>query len=279
MSRVDAKTQLYALLGEPVDHSRSPEIQNAAFRATGMNAVYVALEVPPSRLRQALDGLHAVRVLGLNVTSPHKEAAYSLVIERTADAEDAKAVNTLRWEPGGWRGHATDGAGFLQWIEEARIDLTGRGVLVLGAGGASRAIVPKLLELSPETLRIVSRTPEHARSLAERAGATSGTTRVTSAALADEPRGAWDLLVRALATESISADEERWWRSPSPHAVVMDLNYGARASAARIHAEGFGLRYEDGTALLVHQGAKSFEFWTGQEAPVPAMREALRAKE
>jgi len=279
VSRVDAKTQLYALLGEPVDHSRSPEIQNAAFRATGMNAVYVALEVPPSRLRQALDGLHAARVLGLNVTSPHKEAAYSLVTERTADADDAKAVNTLRWEPAGWRGHATDGAGFLQWIEEARIDLTGRGVLVLGAGGASRAIVPKLLELGPETIRIVSRTSEHARSLAARAGAASGKTRVTSAALADEPRGAWDLLVRALATESISAEEERWWSSPSPHAVVMDLNYGARASVARVHAEGFGLRYEDGTALLVHQGAKSFEFWTGQEAPVPAMREALRVKE
>src|SRR5689334_5425284 len=102
-----------------------------------MNAVYVALEVPPLRLQQALEGLHAARVLGLNLTSPHKEAAYSLIRERTREAEEAKAVNTLRWEPSGWRGHATDGTGFLSWIEETRIDVSGRGVLVLGAGGAA----------------------------------------------------------------------------------------------------------------------------------------------
>jgi shikimate dehydrogenase len=277
MSPVDGRTQLYAVLGEPVDHSRSPEIQNAAFRAAGMNAVYVALEVPAPRLERALEGLHAARVLGLNVTSPHKEAAFGLVRERTAEAEEARAVNTLRWEPEGWRGHATDGAGFLQWIEEAKIDLAGRSVLVLGAGGAVRAIVPKLLERGPETIRIVSRTGAHARALAERAGASPGKTRFQTAALADAPTGAWDLLVRALATESVSAEEERWWSTPSPHAAVLDLNYGSRAASARLLAAGSGIRYEDGTSLLVHQGAASFEFWTGQEAPVKAMREALRS--
>jgi len=272
--KVDGRTQLYAVLGEPVDHSRSPEIQNAAFRSTGMNAVYVALEVPPARLQQALDGLHAARVLGLNLTSPHKESAYSMVRERTEEAEEAKAVNTLRWEPAGWRGHATDGSGFVSWIQETTIDVSGRGVLMLGAGGAARAIVPRLLDLGPERIHVVSRTAEHANLLVERMGAT-GKTRLTTAALADSGAFTWNLLVRALATESISSEEERWWRAHSPHAAVLDLNYGARAAAARVHAAGFGLRYEDGASLLVHQGAASFEFWTGQEAPVQAMREAL----
>ena len=277
MTRVDGKTQVYAVLGHPVDHSRSPEIQNAAFRSLGMNAVYVALEVPPQRLVQALQGLHAARILGLNLTAPHKEAAFSLTRERTPDAEEARAVNTLRWEPEGWRGHATDGSGFLAWMAEAKLDVSGRSVLVLGAGGAARAIVPKLLELGPDSIQVVSRTSEHARSLAERAGVSPGKTRLKAAALADTPSGSWDLLVRALSVEGVSAEEERWWRGHSPHAGVLDLNYGARAAAARVHAGGFGLRYEDGSALLVHQGAASFEFWTGQEAPVQAMREALGA--
>ncbi len=275
---MDGATQVYALLGEPVRHSRSPEIQNAAFSALGMNAIYVAFEVPAPRLAQALEGLHAARVSGLNLTSPHKEAAFSLTSARSAEAEAARAVNTLRWEPEGWHGHATDGEGFLGWIAEAKINLTGRGVLVLGAGGAARAIVPKLLDLSPESIHVVSRTAEHAEILARGVG-DPGKTRVKAMALADTGSGRWDLLVRALSVETVSAEEDRWWQGHSPHAVALDLNYGARAAVARACSKAHGVRYEDGRALLIHQGAKSFEFWTGKEPPIQAMREALRAAE
>ncbi len=275
---MDGTTQVYALLGEPVHHSRSPEIQNAAFSALQMNAVYVALEVPGPRLAQALEGLHAARVLGLNLTSPHKEAAFPLTSARTAEAEEARAVNTLRWEPEGWHGHATDGEGFLGWLAEAKIDLSGRSVLMLGSGGAARAIVPKLLDLSPESIQVVSRTSEHAESLARGLG-DPGKTRIKAAALADAGSARWDLLVRALSVETVSPEEERWWQIHTPHAVVLDLNYGARAAVARTCSQAHGVRYEDGKALLVHQGAKSFEFWTGKEAPLGAMREALRAAE
>lgn len=278
--RVNGRTQVYAVLGDPVHHSRSPEIQNAAFAALGINAVYVALEVPASRLAQALEGLHAARVAGINLTSPHKEAAFALTRAHTADAEESQAVNTLRWEPEGWQGHATDGAGFLAWIGEAKIDLSGRSVLVLGAGGAARAVVPKLLDLGPETIRVVSRTVERARSLAERVGASPGKTRIKAAALADPPiAGSWDLLVRAISAEKVSPDEERWWEAHAPHAAVLDLNYGARAAGARAVAQAHGVRYEDGSAFLIHQGAASFAFWTGNEAPIAAMREAFRAAE
>jgi shikimate dehydrogenase len=276
MIRVDGTTQVYAVLGEPVDHSRSPQIQNAAFQAADMNAVYVALEVKAANLKAALDGLHASGVLGLNLTAPHKEAAFPLARARTADAEEAGAVNTLRWGPEGWLGHATDGAGFLAWVEEARVDPRGRSVLVVGAGGAARAIVPKLLELSPDTIRVVSRTAEHALSLVRRAERSPGRTRLHAAALGSEGSGGWDLLVRAISAGPVSTEEERWWRGHSPHAAVLDLNYGVRAAAARAHAEAQGIRYEDGTALLVHQGAASFEFWTGKKPSIAAMREALK---
>jgi shikimate dehydrogenase len=277
MIRVDGTTRVYAVLGEPVDHSQSPRIQNAAFQAAGMNAVYVALEVKAEGLKQALDGLHAAGVLGLNLTAPHKEAAFPLARERTPDAEEAGAVNTLRWEPGGWLGHATDGAGFLAWAEEARIDVSGRGVLVLGAGGAARAIVPKLLELGPDTIRVVNRTAGHALSLVRRAEESAGKTRLHAAPLAGDGAYTWDLLVRAVSAGPVSTEEERWWRGHTPHAAVLDLNYGVRAAAARAHAEAQGIRYEDGSALLIHQGAASFEFWTGKKASIGAMREAMNA--
>jgi len=278
MARVDGRTQVYAVLGQPVDHSRSPEIQNAAFSALGMNAVYVALEVPAPRLAQALDGLHAARVLGINLTSPHKEAAFSLAHKTSAEAESARAVNTLRWEPEGWAGHATDGEGFLAWLAETKIDLAGRGVLVLGAGGAARAIVPKLLDLAPESIHVISRTVEHAESLA-RGVVDPGKTRIKAGALADAGGTPWDLMIRALSVESVSPEEERWWQVHTPHAAVLDLNYGARAVAARVCSQAYGVRYEDGRALLANQGARSFEFWTGREAPIAAMREALRASD
>jgi shikimate dehydrogenase len=271
MIRVDGRTQLYAVLGDPVDHSLSPRMQNAAFEAAGMNAVYVALQVPAPRLQQALDGLHAARVLGVNLTTPHKEAAFSIARERTPEAERARAVNTLRWEPEGWHGHATDGEGFLAWIEEVGIDLRGRRVRVVGAGGAAREIVPRILERAPESIGIVSRSEEHARALERLVAPFAGAALVR----AGQDGSPWDVLVRAVASEEVSAEEERWWRGGTKEGAVLDLNYGARAALARLLAHRMNLRYEDGSALLIHQGAASFTFWTGQPAPVESMREAL----
>lgn len=281
MNRVDGATQVYAVLGQPVRHSQSPLIQNAAFQAAGMNAVYIALEVPPPRLEQALRGLHAAGVPGLNLTTPHKEAAFALTHDRTVEAEEAGAVNTLRRERQGWRGHATDGIGFLAWMGEAGIELTGRRVIVMGAGGAARAIVPKLVTHHPEAIHVVSRNPEHAQALARGAGGPEGRARITSAALGDRATEGggdrWDVLIRAIPVGPISAEEDSWWSRHAPGAAVLDLNYGARAAAARARARERGLRYEDGGALLIHQGAASFEFWTGKRPSVAVMKKALRA--
>jgi shikimate dehydrogenase len=283
---VDGDTQVYAVLGQPVHHSRSPLIQNAAFRAAGVNAVYVALEVPAPRLKQALEGLHAAHVSGLNLTAPHKEAAFSLARERTTEAEEARAVNTLRWEPEGWRGHATDGVGFLEWAEGAGVEMKGRRVLVLGAGGAARAIAPKLLTLLPASILVVSRSAEHARGVTQLAGKPPGGAHISSAGMEDrtqrgdatEGAGAgWDILIRAISAESISPQEDLWWRGHAKGSVVLDVNYGARSAEARARAKAGGIRYEDGSALLIYQGAASFEFWTGKRAPLDAMREALAA--
>lgn len=279
MHRVDGKTQIYAVLGSPVHHTRSPEMQNAAFAAAGRNAIYVALEVPAPRLDQALDGLHAARVMGLNLTTPHKEAAFSLARARTQEAEEAHAVNTLRWEPDGWEGHATDGIGFLAWIAETGISLRDARVLLLGAGGAARSIAGPIMKLRPRSVQVVSRTVGRAESLVRCLAEATGSVPLTHSGLEQGNRAEaapWDLMIRALAAEAVSEGELRWWRAHAPKAAVLDLNYGARAADARARAGEEGLRYEDGVALLVHQGAASFEFWTGQKPSLEAMRAALR---
>ncbi|HEX7079178.1 MAG TPA: shikimate dehydrogenase [Candidatus Eisenbacteria bacterium] len=278
MRSVEGSTRVYAVVGHPVAHSLSPRMQNAALDAAGRNAVYVALDVPPDRLDRALEGLHAAGVAGLNVTLPHKEAAFARLVRASRDARDAGAANTLRWSADGWEGHATDGIGFDAWLDELGIDPRGRRALLFGAGGAARSVAPALARRGVASLDVVSRTAARARALAAwlHAAMPAGA-RLDAGSLAEPPGagGAWDLLVRAVSVERVEPPEERLWRGLSASAPVLDLNYGARAAAVLAHAEREGRRAIDGLGLLVHQGAASFEYWNGTEAPIAAMRAAV----
>ncbi len=289
MTRVDGATRVYAVLGHPAGHSRSPEMQNAAFHAAGLNAVYVALDVPPERLLRALEGLRAAGVAGLNVTLPHKEAAARLCLELTPEARAAGAANTLRPEGEGWLGHATDGIGFRAWVAERGIAVAGRRVLLIGSGGAARCVAPEVQGLGASALTVVSRNAGHAQALVARlrlgeGGVAGGAGQSESPALAARPlddvraaRGSerFDLLVRAISAEEVSAAEAAWWDALAPSAPALELNYGPRAAAARETARRTGRPFEDGLGLLLHQGAASFQFWTGRAAPLDAMRSAL----
>ncbi|HET9941108.1 MAG TPA: shikimate dehydrogenase [Candidatus Eisenbacteria bacterium] len=270
----------YAVLGDPVRHSLSPPMQNAAFRAAGIDARYEALGVPLERLDAVLAELHAGGVLGLNLTLPLKERAFELARTRTPEAERARAVNTLRREPTGWAGHATDGLGFAAWIQELGIQLEGARVLLLGAGGAAASVAPIVLDHGPAAVAIASRTPARAWSLAERLSG-MGSVAIVAGGLEDEAdiarEGPYDVLVRALTAEDVSEAEARLWRALEPRAPVLDLNYAERAALVRDRCKKEGRPFEDGLGLLLHQGALSFEFWTGRKAPLQAMRDALRA--
>jgi shikimate dehydrogenase len=274
----DAGTLRFAVLGFPARHSLSPRMHRAAFRALGMDATYEAIEVPPEGLEAELGRLHAEGFTGLNLTTPLKERAFALVATRTPEARAALAVNTLRREPEGWAGHATDGLGLEAWVREAGIQVRGARVLLLGAGGAARSIAPSLVRLGPASLDLVSRSAARARELAERVRTIAeGGFAVRAAALEDEPPDeGWDLLVRLLSTADVGPAEARWWDGLSERGAALEGNYEDRAAGARAVADARGIRFEDGIGLLLHQGARSFEFWTGDEAPLEAMREALR---
>ncbi|HET9252220.1 MAG TPA: shikimate dehydrogenase [Candidatus Eisenbacteria bacterium] len=274
--RADAGTLRFAVLGYPVRHSLSPRMHEAAFRTLAMSATYEAIEVPPEELGRELARLHAEGYVGLNLTTPHKERAVTLVSGTTAEAREAGAVNTLRREPGGWMGHATDGLGFEAWARDSNVQVRGARVLLVGAGGAARSIAPSLARLMPASVQIVSRTGAHAHDVAARLEALSGRMPVRASALEDEPpANPWDLLIRLLSAADVGPAEARWWRGLADGAAVLEGNYEGRAAGARALAQARGLRFEDGLGLLLQQGVRSFEFWLSVEAPVEAMRQAL----
>jgi shikimate dehydrogenase len=250
---------LTGVLGFPVAHSRSPAMMNAAFAALGLDWRYLKLPVPPERFAETARALPASGYRGANVTIPHKLAAHALADELTPAAAAIGAANTLSFEEGRVVAHNTDAGGLIDALGE---DVRGRSALVLGAGGAGRAAVWALREAGAE-VAVWNRTPERARTLAEEFD-------VDHAA---RPARAVDVLVNAtslgLHGENLPAELEL-----EPAAAVADLVYGAEPTALCRWAEAAGARVVDGLEILVRQGARSHELWTGRPAPLDVMRRA-----
>jgi shikimate dehydrogenase len=236
-------------------------MMNAAFAALGLDWRYVKLPVPPERFEETARALPGSGYRGANVTIPHKLAAHALADELTPAAAAIGAANTLSFEEGGVLADNTDAGGLLDALGE---DPRGRTALVLGAGGAGRAAVWALREAGAE-VAVWNRTPERARALAAEFG-------VEHAA---RPDRAVDVLVNAtslgLRGEDLPAELE-----PEPAALVADLVYGAEPTALCRWAEAAGARVVDGLEILVRQGARSLERWTGRPAPLDVMRQASR---
>lgn len=271
MSAPTGETRLAGVIGWPVRHSRSPDIHNAAYRATGLDWVYVALPVPPGGVPDALAGVRALGIEGLSVTMPHKAAVAAAVDACTADAVALGAVNSVRREGDRLVGDNTDGGGFVDSLLEADVDPSGRRCVVLGAGGAARAVVRALAVAGAEAVVVVNRDEGRARTAAALAGDAG------SVGDHDALAGA-DLLVQA--TPVGMGDDPTLAVDPAPlpdHAVVADLVYHPRRTPLLVAAEGRGLRTVGGIGMLVHQAARQFHAWTGVAAPVDAMRAAADA--
>ncbi|MBS7628148.1 shikimate dehydrogenase, partial [Candidatus Bathyarchaeota archaeon] len=159
--RISGRTKVCALIGDPVEHSLSPSIQNAAFEAIGLDYVYVALRVAPESLYDALSGIRALGFHGLNVTMPHKASVIRYLDGLNDDARRIGAVNTVLNSKGRLLGYNTDGLGALQALRSKGVEPEGRKIVILGAGGASRAIVYSLSRLSCQ-VSVLNRTPERA---------------------------------------------------------------------------------------------------------------------
>jgi shikimate dehydrogenase len=254
-------TVLAGVLGYPVAHSRSPAMHNAAFAALGLDWHYVKLPVPPELFERTARALPGSGYAGANVTIPHKLAALSLADNGSAAARSIGAANTLTFrDDGGIDADNTDAGGFLASLEPD--SPRGRTALVLGAGGAARAVVWALVEAGASDVAIWNRTPERADELANAFGA--------RAVRQPEPA---DIAVNATSVglHGGSLPLEKLERP----AVAVDLVYGGETPFAA-WARGGGARVVDGLEVLVRQGALSLRHWTGADPPLDVMRRAAR---
>jgi shikimate dehydrogenase len=254
-------TTLTGVLGFPVAHSRSPAMMAAAFAELGLDWRYVKLPVPPERFAETARALPGSGFRGANVTIPHKLAAHDLADESTPAAAAIGAANTLSFEDGRVLAENTDAGGLLDALGE---DVRGRRALVLGAGGAGRAAVWALRDAGAE-VAVWNRTPDRARELAAEMGVAD----------AERPSSPADVLVNATSV-GLHGEDLPAELGVAPAGVVVDLVYGDEPTALCRWAEASGARVVDGLEVLVRQGARSLERWTGRTAPLEAMRRAAR---
>ena len=274
---VTARTRVMTLLGDPVAHSGSPELQNAAFRAAGVDGVYVAVRCGSEDLDGFVRGL-ARAGGGGNVTLPHKEKAASILDVRSAAVRRTGACNTFWGDADGKvHGDNTDVEGFRRALR-VFLDDSPQGVrpLLLGAGGAARAALVGLLDEGVDTVFLHNRTLERARAVARRIGGSK--VRIVPT-LRDVEGEDFDLVINATRLGLDPGDPPPLvLRRLNRVGAAMDMVYGSHTTAFVRSAEEAGVRATDGLEMLVQQGAVSFERWWGREAPVDRMREAVGAR-
>ena len=272
---ITGKTALYGVLGHPVSHSRSPEMQNAAFAHAGVDAVYVALPVAPERLAEAVAGAHALGFAGLNVTVPHKQSALGCCATVDPVAAAVGAVNTLRRAARGWEGFNTDAPACLALLEAAGVGRGARALLV-GAGGAARAAGWALVRAGAR-LQVAARRSDAARevALALSPGTPAGAP-IPEAVPFDDLAGrarAADVVVNATSIGLAGKPAAIEGLAFRPGQVAVDLVYGDTAFVRSARAAG--ARLVSGEEILVRQGALAFTLWTGRPAPEAVMAAVL----
>jgi shikimate dehydrogenase len=277
------------IFGDPVAHSLSPDIQNAALRACEIDAQYARFHIRANELRSALRFLRNLDFPGVNLTAPHKIAGFAQVDQADESASRAGSVNTIRIRDNKLIGSNTDGEGFLRAIRgEFSVDLRDLRVMIIGAGGGTgRAIAWQCALENCERLVLVNRTLEKANALAERLRPFFMEARVLGPAprleaIASEESAIrmqladTDLIVNATSLGMNSSDPPPIpARLLAPHHMVFDCVYGPSKTALLRATEQAGARGANGISMLLHQGALSFSIWFDRDPPIEAMRKAL----
>ncbi len=270
---IGGSTQVAGIIGWPVAHSLSPAMHNAAFAALGLDWIYAAFPVHPDRVPDAVRGLAAAGCAGLNVTIPHKRAVIAVCSSASEAVAAIGAANTLVPDgEGGFRADNTDAAGFLRALDEqAPLELRGADVLLVGAGGAARAVAFALRSRGAR-VRVANRTPAAAAELGD-------AVPFTAAALdAAARRAALVVNATSLGLHGDAVPPELPLAGLGPDQVVADIVYRPGGTPWLAAAAARGARTVDGLGMLLHQGAAAFEQWTGRTPPVEVMRAALTSR-
>lgn len=273
---ISGSTRIAAVIGDPVRHSLSPILHNAAFEALGLDWAFAAFEVPPGEGASAVEAMRALRMGGMSVTMPHKSDVIPALDHLTAAANRLQSVNCIHWLADELVGESTDGPGFVGALaHDEGFKVSGARAVVLGAGGAARAVVLALADAGAASVVVVNRTPSRGRDACALAPAVA---RIGSAS-ADVPEA--DLIVNA--TSVGMADTANEGEVPLDVSLlrsgqmVVDLVYHPLRTPLLVAARARGAVAVTGLGMLIHQAAHAFRLWTGEEPPLEVMSAAALA--
>ena len=277
-SGINSSTMLMGLLGHPVGHSRSPFIHNSLSEHFGKDMVYLCFDVEPDELAYAVRGGLALGVKGFNVTVPHKQDVRLFLSGEDGDAKLVGAVNTLKRTEDGWYGYNTDLYGFMSALRSDGIDLKGKNVVVLGAGGASRAIICAVLKSSARKLVICNRTYEKAKALADEFGDAYKDTEITAfatdaaliAAMENDGSGWIAVNTTSLGMYPKTGEKlvnDKKFYELCDTGIDIIFNPARTAFMEAIEAGKEGNHAYNGLKMLVYQGVRSYEIWNDVSVP------------
>lgn len=292
MSQITGTTRILGVIGNPIAHSLSPIIHNAAISHLGLDCVYVAFPVAPDDLDTALAGFAAIDLIGCSVTIPHKQAIMPFLTQISPLAEAVGAVNTIRKTPNGWEGTNTDVAGFISPLTAIERDWTQMTAVILGNGGAARAVVAGCHQLGCSKICVVGQDVAKLARFQHSWQVVKLTTNNSTLPLpVNFTTHIWDELLSLIATENLllinctpvgmhpqiesSPVSAEIMQGLKPSAIAYDLIYTPSPTKFLELATERGAISIDGVAMLVNQGAVAFEWWLRQPAPVAVMFEAL----
>ena len=274
--RINGSTVLVGVIGNPVKHSLSPVILNAAFREAKINWVYTAFETPEEKLADAIGGIRALGIAGLSVTMPHKAKVCSLLDEISDSAKSLGAVNCIVNDAGNLKGHNTDGDGFLDAVKhDAGLDVAGKKILVIGSGGSARSIIYSLGKAEAREIAVINRTKNKALDALELAGSVG---RYVEENEISKVVSEVDLVINA--TPVGMSDTEGTSSFPlepnllTKGQLAVDLIYHPISTPWVEALREREVEVHGGLSMLIFQAAKAFKLWTGKDAPVEAMRKA-----
>ncbi len=264
-------TPFVGVLGWPLEHTLSPAIHSAGFRALGLGWAYLSWPVPPEHLGRAVAGLEALGAAGANVTIPHKERVVGMLDGVSGDAEAIGAVNTIQRVGDKLIGHNTDVTGFAEFLAgDTGCEVSGRSTLVMGAGGAARAVVWALMRLGASSITVAARDVERAREVGELVEGSVEESRAIGWDEADATAPRADIVVNATPLGDGVLTGVVWRKDQ----VVVDLLYSPAETALIAAARSKGADAWGGLGMLVRQAAASMTIWTGQAAPLEVMSAA-----
>jgi len=275
---ITGKTRVCGVIGEPIEHTLSPLMHNAAFEALKLDYVFLAFRVKPVEVESAVNGMRALNIRGLNVTMPHKSTVIKHLDRVDLSAQIVNSVNTILNKENLLFGFNTDGVGAFKALKENGVEPKGRKVLLLGAGGAARAIAYTMANKADE-LAVLNRTVKQAQALAKLLEK-SFNKKISTGSLSPSDIQSnlqdSDILINATSVGMKPKAEE----SPIPpkllrsNLAVMDIVYNPLETKLEKEAKAAGAKVVSGVEMLIYQGAASFELWTGKSAPVEVMRQA-----